>query len=204
MRPISKEIVLGISSTQEAIIFLEAIQKQIKTVDIIADYIPGKVTIRFEGAKENLNDALDLARNIHQMVKGMLYPDDNQNFIYDITFLSKVTGKTFPLKTLIKILQLQNYQAIQEDGVLITRINFESLSNLILLIDKIYSEMPYEIASSSLRDMLTILTISKSITINNAIDIAKKQKVITEDELNRLKLSIDPDNALEKCLEKTK
>lgn len=201
-RWLSKEVILGISSTQEAIIFLEAIQKQIKIVDIVADYYPGKVTIRFEGAKENLKDAIDLARNIHQTVKGMLYPDDEQNFTYDIAFLSKVTGKTFPIKTLLKILQLQNYKTTREDGTLITQIKFDSLSDLIHLIDKIYSEMPYEVATSSLRDVLAILVIFKNIAIDKAIDIAKRQKVISEDEFNRLKLTMDRDNAIEKCLKK--
>ncbi|NHK32104.1 MAG: DUF2067 domain-containing protein [Asgard group archaeon] len=196
----SKEIVLGISSTQEAIIFLEAIQKQIKIVDIVANYFPGKVTIRFEGAKENLKDALDMARNIHQLVKGMLYPDDDEYYSYDITFLSKVTGKTFPMKTLLRILQLQNYKTTRENGTLVSQINFDSLSNLIYSIDKVYNEMPYEVATSSLRDVLTILVIFKKINIDKAISIAKKQKVISEDELNRLKLAVEPDQAVEKCL----
>jgi hypothetical protein len=173
-------------------------------VDIIANYFPGKVTIRFEGAKENQKDAIDMARNIHQLVKGMLYPDDDKNYSYDITFLSKVTGKTFPIKTLLKILQLQNYKTARENGTLITQINFDSLSNLIYSIDKVYSEMPYEVATSSLRNVLTILVIFKKITIEKAISVAKKRKVISEDDLNRLKLTIEPDQAIEKCLEKTK
>ena len=79
-----------------------------------------------------------------------------------------------------------------------------SALNLILSIDKVYSEMPYEVATSSLRDVLTVLVIFKNITIEKAISVAKKRKVISEDDLNRLKLIIEPDQAIEKCLEKTK
>ena len=82
--------------------------------------------------------------------------------------------------------------------------NFDSLSNLIITIDKVYNEMPYEVATSSLRDVLTIIVIFKNITIKEAIDIAKKRKIISEDDLNRLKLTLEPDQAIEKCLKKTK
>ena len=80
----SKEMVLKINSTNEVIMFLEALQKQIKIVNIFADYYPGSVTIRFEGAKEKLKDAIEITKRIHQIVKGMLYPDDEEFYNYDI------------------------------------------------------------------------------------------------------------------------
>ncbi len=63
-------MVLKINSTNEVIMFLEALQKQIKIVNIFADYYPGSVTIRFEGAKEKLKDAIEITKRIHQIVKG--------------------------------------------------------------------------------------------------------------------------------------
>ncbi|MBK5114296.1 MAG: DUF2067 family protein [Candidatus Heimdallarchaeota archaeon] len=200
----AKEMVLKINSTNEAILFLDAVQKQIKIVDIFADYYPGSVTIRFEGAKENLKNAIEIAKRIHQIVNGMLYPDRDDFYNYEIEFLSKVTGKTFPIKPLIQILEIKGYEPQREEGVFYSKIKYDSLLELIVLIDKVMSEIPYEVATSSLRDVILVMAITKNITIEQAIATAKKAKVVEEDELNRLKLIVEPAQALEKSLKITK
>ena len=111
----SKEIVLNIDSTQEIMLFLEAIQKRIKIVDIFADYQPGKVNIRFEGSKDNLQEAIDITKRIHQITQNMLYPDNNGFFIYDIGHLSRTTGKTFPVKVLVKALTFDGFEATRKE-----------------------------------------------------------------------------------------
>ncbi|NHJ48954.1 MAG: DUF2067 domain-containing protein [Asgard group archaeon] len=200
----SKELVLGIETTQEAIIFLEAIQKQIKIVDIYADYQAGKVTIKLEGTKDNLKDALDITQNIYLFVKDMLYPDKDEYFTFNIGFLSKISGKTFPVKTLLRILTLQDHDPSQVNGAIKTRMDYETLLALIGQLNQIFSEMPYEVATSSLRDVLVTIVLIKNITITDAIKLAKKKKIIAEDDLNRLKLSFEPEQAIEKCLKPTK
>ena len=200
----SKEMVLKINSTNEVIMFLEALQKQIKIVNIFADYYPGSVTIRFEGAKEKLKDAIEITKRIHQIVKGMLYPDDEEFYNYDIEFLSKVTGKTFPIKPLLQILDYKGYDGHRKEGVFYSKINYNSLLGLITLLDKTMTEIPYEVATSSLRDVILVITIAKNTTIDKAIASAKKAKIVEEDELNRLKLVVEPTQALEKCIKITK
>lgn len=200
----SKEMVLKINSTNEVIMFLEALQKQIKIVDIFADYYPGSITIRFEGAKEKLKDAIEITKRIHQIVKGMLYPDDEEFYNYDIEFLSKVTGKTFPIKPLLQILDYKGYDGHRKEGVFYSKINYNSLLGLITLLDKTMTEIPYEVATSSLRDVILVIAIAKNTTIDKAIASAKKAKIVEEDELNRLKLVVEPTQALEKCIKITK
>ncbi len=200
----SKEMVLKINSTNEVIMFLEALQKQIKIVNIFADYYPGSVTIRFEGAKEKLKDAIEITKRIHQIVKGMLYPDDEEFYNYDIEFLSKVTGKTFPIKPLLQILDYKGYDGHRREGVFYSKINYNSLLGLITLLDKTMTEIPYEVATSSLRDVILVIAIAKNTTIDKAIASAKKAKIVEEDELNRLKLVVEPTQALEKCIKITK
>ncbi len=200
----SKEMVLKINSTNEVIMFLEALQKQIKIVNIFADYYPGSVTIRFEGAKEKLKDAIEITKRIHQIVKGMLYPDDEEFYNYDIEFLSKVTGKTFPIKPLLQILDYKGYEGHRKEGVFYSKINYNSLLGLITLLDKTMTEIPYEVATSSLRDVILVIAIAKNTTIDKAIASAKKAKIVEEDELNRLKLVVEPTQALEKCIKITK
>lgn len=197
-------MVLKINSTNEVIMFLEALQKQIKIVNIFADYYPGSVTIRFEGAKEKLKDAIEITKRIHQIVKGMLYPDDEEFYNYDIEFLSKVTGKTFPIKPLLQILDYKGYDGHRKEGVFYSKINYNSLLGLITLLDKTMTEIPYEVATSSLRDVILVIAIAKNTTIDKAIASAKKAKIVEEDELNRLKLVVEPTQALEKCIKITK
>lgn len=197
-------MVLKINSTNEVIMFLEALQKQIKIVNIFADYYPGSVTIRFEGAKEKLKDAIEITKRIHQIVKGMLYPDDEEFYNYDIEFLSKVTGKTFPIKPLLQILDYKGYDGHRKEGVFYSKINYNSLLELITLLDKTMTEIPYEVATSSLRDVILVIAIAKNTTIDKAIASAKKAKIVEEDELNRLKLVVEPTQALEKCIKITK
>ncbi len=184
--------------------FLEALQNQIKIVDIFADYYPGKVTIRFEGAKEKLKDAMEITKRIHQIVNGMLYPDDEGFYNYDIEFLSKVTGKTFPIKPLLQILDYKGYESQRKEGVFFSKIDYNSLLELITLLDKTLTEIPYEVSTSSLRDVILVIAIAKNTTIDQAIASAKKAKIVEEDELKRLKLIIEPTQALEKCIKITK
>ena len=198
----AKEIVLTISSTKEAIIFLDAIQKQIKIVDILADYYPGKVTIRFEGSKENLKSAIDTAKKIHLMVSEMLYPDNGDRYNYNLEFISKITGKTVPIKTLIRILNLKDYKTTRVDGVITSKIDFETLKKLIEKIRLTISEMPYEVTTTSLKDVLATIVIMKEETIEKTITRAKKAKIIKEDDLNRLQLAMEAEQAIETCLKK--
>ncbi|MHA1365702.1 MAG: DUF2067 family protein [Candidatus Heimdallarchaeota archaeon] len=137
----SKEIVLNIDSTQEIILFLEAIQKRIKIVDIFANYHPGKVNIRFEGSKDNLQEAIDITKRIHQITQNMLYPDDNGFFIYDIGHLSRTTGKTFPVKVLVKALTFDGFEATKKENNIITKIEYEKLQAVINKIDEIMASM---------------------------------------------------------------
>jgi len=180
----SKEIVLNIDSTQEIILFLEAIQKRIKIVDIFANYHPGKVNIRFEGSKDNLQEAIDITKRIHQITQNMLYPDDNGFFIYDIGHLSRTTGKTFPVKVLVKALTFDGFEATKKENNIITKIEYEKLQ--------------------AVRDVITIIALAKKTTAEKAIALARKTDIIKEDELQRLTLKYEQDQALEKCLKITK
>ncbi|MFW9923829.1 MAG: DUF2067 family protein [Candidatus Thorarchaeota archaeon] len=192
----SKELILNIKTSQEAIIFLEAIQKQIKIVDIFADYIPGKVTIRFEGAKENLKEAIEIAKKIHQMVNGMLYPDSKDLYEYNIGFISKMSGKTFPLKVIERILTLKGFELSRENEILYTKIDYKNIMKVITAIDQMLSEMPYEVSTSSLRDVIVTIAIIKNITIQDTITLLKKTEAIKEDDLQRLILSMEPEQAI--------
>jgi len=200
----SKEIVLNIDSTQEIILFLEAIQKRIKIVDIFANYHPGKVNIRFEGSKDNLQEAIDITKRIHQITQNMLYPDDNGFFIYDIGHLSRTTGKTFPVKVLVKALTFDGFEATKKENNIITKIEYEKLQAVINKIDEIMASMPYEVTTNNLRDVITIIALAKKTTAEKAIALARKTDIIKEDELQRLTLKYEQDQALEKCLNKTK
>lgn len=200
----AKELVLNTNSSQEAIIFLEAIQKQIKIVDIIADYYPGKITIRFEGAKENLKDAIDIAKELHQLTNGMLYPDTDGFYEYNIEFMSKMTGKTFPVKTLIQILSYKGIETAREEDTIFTKLKHEDLINLIKKIDKTLAEMPYEVSTSSLRHVIATISIVLDNPTSKTIELLKKIKAVEEDELRRLKLVMEPDQVIEKALKKTK
>ena len=199
----SKEMSVKIASTQEAIIFLETIQKQIKTVDIVANYYPGKATIRLEGAKENIKDAIEEVKDLHIIIADMLYPSSNGEYIYDIEHLTKMTGKTFPIKTLMKILELLGLQAIREDEKIVASINYKEMEKIISKIDMIMGNMPYEVATTSLRNVLTTIAVAKQISVEDAITWAKKANIIKEDDLQRLILTMESDQAIEKCL-KTK
>ena len=200
----SKEIVLNIDSTQEIMLFLEAIQKRIKIVDIFADYQPGKVNIRFEGSKDNLQEAIDITKRIHQITQNMLYPDDNGFFMYDIGHLSRTTGKTFPVKVLVKALSFDGFEATKKENRIITKIEYKELQVVINKIDEIMASMPYEVTTNNLRDAITIIALAKKITAEKAIALARKTDIIKEDELQRLTLKYEQDQALEKCLKITK
>jgi len=197
----AKEVILKIDSTKEAILFLDTIQKQIKTVDIIADYYPGKVTVRFEGAKENLKDATEQARAIHLMIRKMLYPDLEGMYHYNLNFIPKLLKKTIPTKVLLRVLRFKDYKVEREEELLFTNVTFDALSSLIQTINDLLEEMPYEISTNSLRQVLTTIAIVKDEPLSKAIARAKKAKIVTVDDLARMKLIMEPDQALEKCLQ---
>ncbi|MCF2142608.1 MAG: DUF2067 domain-containing protein [Candidatus Heimdallarchaeota archaeon] len=199
-RQAAKEVVLKIDTTKEAILFLDTIQKQIKIVDIIADYYPGKVTIRFEGAKENLKDAAELSRTIYQNIRGMLYADPQGLYYYNLGFLPKLLGKAVPVKTLVQVLQLKAYKVDRSEESLITNVTFDELTNLIKAIDELMKKMPYEISTKNLRHVLATIALIKNESLPKAISRAKKAKIVEEDEFARMKLIIEPEQALEKCL----
>lgn len=195
-----KELVLKIESTKEAILFLEALQKHVKKVDIIADYYPGKVTIKLEGAKEHIQEELELVKELHKTVKGIIYSDYEGFFDYDLTFLSKMMGKTLPARLLEKILELKGYETIREDHIIISKIDYENFKNILNKLDKVLANIPYEVATTSLRNVLVIIALTKDVAIPKAIQLAEEQGIIKEDNYQRLKLKIEPKQAIKKCL----
>ncbi len=196
----AKEMVLNVSSTKEAILLLEALQKQIKKVDIIADYNGGKINIRFEGAKDHLKEAVERAKNITQIINGILYPDADGFYDYEITYISKAIGKTFPVKILLRILEIQGIETSREENILYSKIAYNPLVTLINAIDACLSSMPYEVSTKSLREVLATIAVVKKLTIEEAIALAQKAKTTSEDEYNRLILSVEPSQAIDKCL----
>ena len=62
-------------------------------------------------------------------------------------------------------------------------------------------EMPYEISTSNLRHVLATIAVIKNETLAMAISRAKKVKIVEEDEYARMKLVLEPEQALEKCLQ---
>ncbi len=200
----AKEMVLTVSSTEEAILVLETIQKQIKKVDIIADYHSGKVTIRFEGAKDHLKDAIERAKNVHQTVNGMLYPDRDGFYDYDITHISKMIGKTFPIKILLRVLEKRGIESSRDENIIYSKMVYKQLVQLIIAIDNYLTSMPYEVSTKSLREVLATIAVVKNISIEKAIALAQKMKVTSEDDYKRLILSVEPSQAIDKCLENSK
>ena len=197
----SKEMVLNVSSTKEAILVLEAMQKQIKMVDIFADYNPpGKVNVRFEGSKEGLKEAVELAKNLHQIVNGMLYPDGEGFYDYEITYISKTIGKTIPVKILLRVLEIQGIESTREENIIYSKIEYEPLIKLIGAIDRNLSSMPYEVSTKSLREVLATIAVAKNLSVEEAIATAKKAKAVDKDELERLTLVVEPTQAIDKCL----
>ena len=196
-------MVLNVSSSTEGVLFLEAIQKQIRMVDIIADYFPGKVAIKFEGEKDKLKDALEIAKNIHLIIRGMLKQNVKGFFSYDIGFFSKMSGKTVPIKTLMRVLELKSYETYKESEILYSKINYKDLIAIIQIIDRTQNKIPYEVATSSLRDVIVILVIINGITTEEAINKLKRGKLVSEDEYKRLNLVVEPEQAIKKCLKIT-
>lgn len=196
----AKEMVLNVSSTKEAILVLEAIQKQIKKVDIIADYSLGKVNLRFEGAKEHLKEAIERAKYIQQTVNGMLYPDTEGFYDYEITHISKMIGKTVPIKILLRILEIQGIESSRDENIVYSKIEYKPLIILITAIDDYLGSMPYEVSTKSLREVLVTIAVAKNLTIDEAIALTRKAKTISEDDYKRLILSVEPSQAIDKCL----
>ncbi|MHA1462309.1 MAG: DUF2067 family protein [Candidatus Heimdallarchaeota archaeon] len=196
----AKEMVLNVSSTEEAILLLEAIQKQIKKVDIVADYNFGKINIRFEGTKDQLKEAVERAKYINQTINGMLYTDADGFYDYEITYISKAIGKSVPVKILLRILELQGIESSRDENILYSKIEYNPLVKLINAIDTCLSSMPYEVSTKSLREVLTTIAVVKNLTVEKALALARKAKTISEDEYKRLILSVEPSQAIDKCL----
>ncbi|MHA1156319.1 MAG: DUF2067 family protein [Candidatus Heimdallarchaeota archaeon] len=196
----AKEMVLNVSSTEEAILLLEAIQKQIKKVDIVADYNFGKINIRFEGTKDQLKEAVERAKYINQTINGMLYTDADGFYDYEITYISKAIGKSVPVKILLRILELQGIESSRDENILYSKIEYNPLVKLINAIDTCLSSMPYEVSTKSLREVLTTIAVVKNLTVEKALALARKAKTIGEDEYKRLILSVEPSQAIDKCL----
>ncbi|MHA1557884.1 MAG: hypothetical protein ACTSPM_13235, partial [Candidatus Heimdallarchaeota archaeon] len=60
--------------------------------------------------------------------------------------------------------------------------------------------MPYEVSTKSLREVLTTIAVVKNLTVEKALALARKAKTIGEDEYKRIILSVEPSQAIDKCL----
>ena len=93
---------------------------------------------------------------------------------------------------------------MKKENNIITKIEYEKLQAVINKIDEIMASMPYEVTTNNLRDVITIIALAKKTTAEKAIALARKTDIIKEDELQRLTLKYEQDQALEKCLKITK
>jgi hypothetical protein len=196
----SKELFLTTKSSKEGILFLEALQKLVKTVDIIADYFPGKLNIRFEGNKDQLQDAIETANDIHRIVNGMLYPDIEGFYDFDIAHLNKIGRKSLPIQTLTQILQYKGYETFREENIIVTKATYQEMTAIMTALNNVLDNMPYEVATTSLKQVLATIAIVKELPVKKIIKEGKKAEIIQEDDLKRLSLAIEAKQAVEKYL----
>lgn len=126
-------MILRINNSDERDTFIDLLER-IKLVDLYLSAKPGYIRLKLSGSRENVKMAISEIRQIHKQTKGLLYPDRQGLFNYELGFLFREARASIRIDLLQRLLALRGYKIDSSTSDLI-----KSDAPLRVIVDLIHS-----------------------------------------------------------------
>ncbi|MFX1518449.1 MAG: DUF2067 family protein [Promethearchaeota archaeon] len=201
-RTYKKEMVLRINTSNERDIFINLLER-IKLADLYLSAKPGYIRLKLSGTRENVKMAISEIKHIHKQTKGLLYPDRQGLFNYEIGFLFREAGATIRVELLRKLLQYKGYKIDSSTSDFIkSDAPLQVIIDLIHSLNSLIRETDVFIKPKVVREQIAVLTVISDLDPFTILERALELGMIRKDkkEEDRYSFAVNINNFLKAFL----
>ncbi len=201
-RTYKKEMIIRVSNNEERVFFINQLER-IKVVDLFLSAKPSYIRLRLAGSRENVKLAISEIKQIQKQTKGLLYPDRQGLFNYEIGFLFREAGATIRVELLRKLLQYKGYKIDRSTSDFIkSDAPLQVIIDLIHSLNSLIRETDVFIKPKVVREQLAVLAVISDLDPFTILERALESGMIRKDkkEEDRYSFAVNINNFLKAFL----
>jgi len=184
----------------------EELMKELQKLELPAFiYVHGKLNslkINIQGTKDEIREAMQKVRDIHQRVRSRLYPDRRGFYQYNIDDIFREAGTSVSVPILLKTLELLGEKAELRDNRLISSLPWNEIVELTKKLGEALSEVALQ-TTRQIREVVLPIAIAFELEPEDVLDIALEVGVAEyKEDKFKYELIKNKEQALEIMLKK--
>ncbi|MCO6041963.1 DUF2067 family protein [Thermococcus alcaliphilus] len=184
----------------------EELMKELQKLELPAFiYVHGKLNslkINIQGTKDEIREAMQKVRDIHQRVRSRLYPDRRGFYQYNIDDIFREAGTSVSVPILLKTLELLGEKAELRDNRLISSLPWNEIVELTKKLGEALSEVALQ-TTRQIREVVLPVAIAFELEPEEVLDIALELGVAEyKEDKFKYELIKNKEQALEIMLKK--
>ncbi|EHR79400.1 hypothetical protein OCC_07751 [Thermococcus litoralis DSM 5473] len=184
----------------------EELMKELQKLELPAFiYVHGKLNslkINIQGTKDEIREAMQKVRDIHQRVRSRLYPDRRGFYQYNIDDIFREAGTSVSVPILLKTLELLGEKAELRDNRLISSLPWNEIVELTKKLGEALSEVALQ-TTRQIREVVLPIAVAFELEPEEVLDIALELGVAEyKEDKFKYELIKNKEQALEIMLKK--
>ncbi|USS40701.1 DUF2067 family protein [Thermococcus aggregans] len=185
----------------------EELMKELQKLELPAFiYVHGKLNslkINIQGTKDEIREAMQKVREIHQRVRSRLYPDKRGFYQYNIDDIFREAGTSVSIPILIRTLELLGEKVeLKDSNRLITSLPWKEIVELTKKLGKALSEIALQ-TTRQIREVVLPIAVVFELDPEEVLDLALELEVAEyKEDKFKYELIKNKEQALEIMLKK--
>lgn len=184
----------------------EELMKELQKLELPAFiYVHGKLNslkVNIQGTKDEIREAMQKVREIHQRVRSRLYPDRRGLYQYNIDDIFREAGTSVSVPILLKTLELLGEKAELRDNRLISSLPWNEIVELTKKLGEALSEVALQ-TTRQIREVVLPIAVAFELEPEEVLDIALELGVAEyKEDKFKYELIKNKEQALEIMLKK--
>ncbi|MDK2983813.1 MAG: uncharacterized protein PWP19_1291 [Thermococcaceae archaeon] len=184
----------------------EELMKELQKLELPAFiYVHGKLNslkVNIQGTKDEIREAMQKVRDIHQRVRSRLYPDRRGLYQYNIDDIFREAGTSVAVPILLKTLELLGETAELRDNRLISSLPWSEIVELTKKLGDALSEIALQ-TTRQIREVVLPIAIAFELDPQEVLDLALELGVAEyKEDKFKYELIKNKEQALEIMLKK--
>ncbi|MCD6189350.1 MAG: DUF2067 family protein [Thermococcus sp.] len=184
----------------------EELMKELQKLELPAFiYVHGKLNslkINIQGTKDEIREAMQKVRDIHQRVRSRLYPDRRGFYQYNIDDIFREAGTSVSIPILLKTLELLGEKVELRDNRLISSLPWSEIVELTKKLGKALSDIALQ-TTRQIREVVLPIAVAFELDPEDVLDTALELGVAEyKEDKFKYELIKNKEQALEIMLKK--
>lgn len=191
-------IKFSFNNKDEAIDFIELINTQLKTANLIVDLKGNIVSVKIYGTKDEIKGIIselkDLLSLVRSREKGAFLKVSIKHLLSSVNLKASI-----PINLILEIVQMKGYEIRMNKGYLVTNASFELLKDIAIKLSNAYFKLKNIQATPKAKRIIALYSLLFDKDINDSIKELHKMRIINViKDLGRYTLSSNYEEAVDK------